>query len=125
MLRYRIKQFLHPLRLMSRRWLLLPTMEEQGYVSSRGCLYTAATFVTRNFVSGDYLEFGVWKGDSFIKAYHALTTVRRQHMAWMTRNPTQQSQSGTAASHFGLWKQMQPGFFAFDSFAGLPETGAD
>ena len=125
MLRYRIKQLVRPLRLMGRRFCLLPTMEEQEYMSSRGCLRSAATFVTRNYVSGDYLEFGVWKGDSFVKAYHALVEMRRQHSNWLTRHPTQESQHGKSTSDFQLWKRTEPRFLAFDSFEGLPETSAD
>jgi hypothetical protein len=125
MLRYQIKQLLYRSRVASRRWLMLPTMEEQGYVSYRGCINSATTFVTRNLVAGDYLEFGVWKGDSFMKAYHALKTIRRQHMAWLERHPTHASEKGKPTPQFELWKNEPPRFFAFDSFAGLPETGPD
>ena len=122
MLRYKVKQLVRPLRRLGRRALLLPTLEEQDYVSSRGCLRSAATFVTRNLVAGDYLEFGVWKGDSFIKAFHALTEIRGQHKNWLTRHTTHQSQYGESTSDFALWNKMEPRFFAFDSFEGLPET---
>ena len=104
---------------------MLPTLDEQQYVSSRGCIYTAATFVTRNYVSGDYLEFGVWKGDSFVKAYHGLVDMRRRHSDWLTKHTTHQSEYGKATSQGELWKQWKPRFFAFDSFAGLPEVSAD
>jgi len=124
MLRYKLKRILEPLRLMGRRSVLLPTFEEQSYVSSRGCIYTAATFVNRNYVAGDYLEFGVWKGDSFIKAYHAITDMRRRHMAWLSKHPTHQSEYGKGTPDFELWKSMQPRFFAFDSFEGLPESAS-
>jgi hypothetical protein len=51
-----------------------------------------ALFLLREKVEGDYLEFGVFRGDSFVEAYKA-------------------------ASFMGLRKMR---FFAFDSFAGLP-----
>lgn len=108
---------------MGRRFLLIPTVEEQQYASFHGCLYTAATFTTRNYVAGDYLEFGVWEGNSFIKAYHATLEMRRQHSAWLQRHPTHSSEHGKATSPFEQWKHWSPRFFAFDSFAGLPASG--
>jgi len=101
---------------------MLPTVEEQQYVSFRGCLYTAATFTTRNYVAGDYLEFGVWRGDSFIKAYHSIFEMRRQHTAWLSRNVTLASRQGKSSPEFDLWRQWKPRFFAFDSFEGLPAS---
>ena len=121
-LRYRIKRLLHPVRMAGRRFLMLPTIEEQQYVSFRGCIYTAATFTTRNAVAGDYLEFGVWRGDSFAKAYHAIHEMRRQHLAWLTRHVTMGSAGEQSASSFEQWRRWQPRFFAFDSFAGLPSS---
>ncbi len=120
MLRYNIKRTLQPLRSFGRRFLALPTIEEQQYVSFRGCLYTAATFTTRNYIAGDYLEFGVWRGDSFIKAYHSIREMRRQHTAWLSRSVTLSSKQGKASLDFDLWRNWTPRFFAFDSFAGLP-----
>jgi O-methyltransferase len=103
---------------------MLPTIEEQQYVSFRGCLYTAATFTTRNYVAGDYLEFGVWRGDSFIKAYHSVLEMRRQHTAWLHRNVTLSSRHGQGSTEFHIWRDWNPRFFAFDSFAGLPDSKA-
>jgi len=122
MLRRQIKSLLHPIRMAGRRFFMIPTLEEQQYASFRGCLYTAATFTTRNYVAGDYLEFGVWRGDSFIKAYHAVHEMRRQHTAWLNRHVTFSS-NGSGTPEFRLWNEWKPRFFAFDSFEGLPATG--
>lgn len=121
----RLKRLLRPARLMGRKFFLLPTLTEQEYVSFRGCLYTAATFTTRNYVAGDYLEFGVWEGDSFIKAYHACLENRQQHSEWLKRHATHHSEYGHSTPEFEVWRQWQPRFFAFDSFEGLPETSGN
>lgn len=122
MLQYSLKRFANPIRAFGRRFVLLPTLEEQEYLTYRGCIRTAATFVTRNYVAGDYLEFGCWKGDSFIRAYHYLNEMRRQHTNWLTRHTTHSSQYGKETSDFGTWKDWQTRFFAFDSFEGLPAS---
>jgi hypothetical protein len=122
MLRHKVKNLLQPVRLFGRRFLALPTVEEQQYVSFRGCLYTAATFTTRNYVAGDYLEFGVWRGDSFIKAYQSVREMRRQHTAWLNRSVTLTSKQGDGSPEFNLWRNWKTRFFAFDSFEGLPST---
>ena len=37
----------------------------------------AADFVFSENIEGDYLEFGVFKGDSFIEAYHACENAKK------------------------------------------------
>ncbi len=59
-------------------------------------LELAAAFKHDQKIEGDYCEFGVYTGRSFVHAYKALT---RQEKTPSTR------------------------FFAFDSFEGLPEPG--
>ena len=55
---------------------------------------TAFAFAANNRVQGDYLEFGVYRGRAFVEAWRA-------------------------ARRYGF-EQMR--FFAYDSFAGLPES---
>lgn len=121
MLRYTIKKLLQPVRLWPRRILLLPSFEEQQFVSTRGCLYRACQFANRNYITGDYLEFGVWRGDSFTKVYHFLSKLRSDHLAWLERRSTHASQTGSSSPEHERWRQWKPRLFAFDSFEGLPE----
>ena len=58
----------------------------------------AFEFAAHSNVSGDYLEFGVWKGRSFIRAFHT----------WKYILLNNRNLSGM-------------NFYAFDSFEGLPE----
>ncbi len=61
-------------------------------------LKQAFEFIAHNKIEGDYLEFGVWKGRSFSRAYNI-----RKHLF----------------SGKGELKPIK--FYAFDSFEGLPE----
>src|SRR5262249_44102420 len=115
MLRQQIKTLLSPVRAIGRRFLAMPSMHEQQFVSIRGCLYRAAQFTMRNYVAGDYLEFGVWKGDSFTKAYHAISQLRSEHTAWLATQPTHKRKSGSSTPEHEVWKNWKPRFFAFDS----------
>jgi len=62
-------------------------------------LDTAIAFVVNNQVEGDYLEFGVYKGKSFIRAYNKFKDHIERHREYRL-----------------------PRFIAFDSFEGLPES---
>ena len=59
----------------------------------------AFEFIDHHGIEGDYLEFGVWKGRSFARAYNIWKHLFKAK---------------------GRLEDMR--FFAFDSFQGLPET---
>lgn len=65
-------------------------------------LDVAIAFVVNNQVEGDYLEFGVYRGTSFIRAYKKFKDHIERHKEY----------------HL-------PRFIAFDSFEGLPESNED
>ena len=66
---------------------------------SLSALDVAIDLAVGNQVPGDYLEFGVYRGDSFVRAYKRFAGNEKQ---------------------YGL--QPTARFFAFDSFEGLPES---
>lgn len=68
-------------------------------------LETAVQFITRNEVPGDYLEFGVFRGESFARTY---LYHQKFVEGFCQRNPNFDSRIGKRR------------FFAFDSFEGLP-----
>jgi hypothetical protein len=88
-----------------RRWLEIPP----NYVGDNGGIRAAATFIAANQVEGDYLEFGVWRGYSFVTAYHSVLSARDDHYGL-----------GLTTPEYLAWKRQRPRFFAFDSFEGLP-----
>jgi len=59
-------------------------------------IHTAMALVSHEDVQGDYLEFGVFRGRSFVEAWHAAC----------------------------YWRQSTMRLVAFDSFTGLPEIQA-
>jgi O-methyltransferase len=85
-----------------------------NYIGDNGCLRAAASFVAWNQVEGDYLEFGVWRGYSFVAAYHEILRQRAAHRRFGFESP-----------EYARWQAARPRFFAFDSFDGLPAGRAE
>ena len=73
-------------------------------------LEVALAFSVANNIVGDYLEFGVYRGGSFIHAY-------QHHKQLFERYSVAQRRHGDDAF---LRSRMR--FFAFDSFEGLPSS---
>jgi O-methyltransferase len=109
------RRVLRPLRKAAGRFVILPEANEGSFVGEHGCLRAAASFVAWNQIEGDYLEFGVFKGESFAVAYRAIQRNRDLH-AVITRS---------SSPEYRRWLERRPRFFAFDSFEGLPGGGGE
>ena len=79
-------------------------------------IYLASDFVCMEYVPGDYLEFGVYRGDSFVSACEAINNAARE---WASKDRAHAA--FTDAQRAERVKQSEIRFFAFDSFQGLPE----
>ncbi len=106
-----MKRALRPLRSFSSNFVTL--------VDQNSIVRKASWILAAEKVEGDYLEFGVYRGGSLIKAYREMESVYEEQMR----------ESGGRSKEAALevrriWSDMR--FFAFDSFQGLPEiTGLD
>ena len=76
-------------------------------------IYKAANILASEKVEGDYLEFGVFTGRSFIDAYSVMKDVFGPDQKLHGRTKEVQREISR------IWDNMR--FFAFDSFQGLPE----
>lgn len=97
-----LRRFLGPIPSALLRVISLPIGRQLKTEASRHesaqMIHTAMAFVSNEGVEGDYLEFGVFRGRSFVEAWHAAS----------------------------YWERRAMRFVAFDSFAGLPEiAGVD
>tara|TARA_B100001245_G_C22879951_1_gene423160 strand:- start:280 stop:1029 length:750 start_codon:yes stop_codon:yes gene_type:complete len=100
-----IKQILLPFRRISSNFVSVD--------NPNSIVRKAAWILAAEKVEGDYLEFGVFSGDSFIRSFHELHEVYREHMS-----PSAGRTSEEANKIKSIWSNMR--FFAFDSFQGLP-----
>lgn len=105
-----LKPLLRPLRLAGGRFLIRPADESNTIV------WKAAQILSGELVEGDYLEFGVFRGDSFIRSYGTIRDVYRSRSLDEIHSVEYRNQV------LQLWTNMR--FFAFDSFSGLPSTDA-
>lgn len=78
-------------------------------------IYKAASFAAINKVEGDYLEFGVFRGASYISAYYTLCHCFEDALRNFGFTMSETDRAKTTA----IIDRMR--FFAFDSFEGLPE----
>lgn len=110
-----VKKILRPLRRLAGKFVI---PDKGSLIGPHGCIYAAASFVTWNQIEGDYLEFGVYQGESFAAAYDAFQRYRREHAA-------AQSAAHNDSPEYKAWRANPPRFFAFDSFEGLPPGEAE
>jgi O-methyltransferase len=110
LLKSTLKSLLYPVRVRGGRFFIPPPDDTETIV------WKAAQMLGGEIVEGDYLEFGVFRGDSFIRAFRIIGDVYQQRPL----NPVHSTEYRKQASQ--LWGRMR--FFAFDSFQGLPAPGA-
>ena len=85
--------------------------DQTNYTGAHGCIRTGASFAAWNQIEGDYLEFGVFRGDSLAAAFLAMESERQQVI--------RHAESATD-DDYQRWQKSPPRYFAFDSFEGLP-----
>ena len=114
-----IKQKLLPLRRLAGRFAV-HDHDDSTIERSLRPIYLAADFVCSEYVPGDYLEFGVFRGASFVTAYNAITSAVKdwgsQHRAYLAYTDVQRAEQA-----YTQVTENDIRFFAFDSFDGLPE----
>ncbi len=104
-----LKRILYPVRKLAARFVNIDPVTFENTIT-----YKAANIIAAEKVEGDYLEFGVFTGNSFIHSYHIIKGVFEQHQK-LHAGRTEQD----AAEIRRIWDNMR--FFAFDSFQGLPD----
>jgi O-methyltransferase len=108
------KAILRPFREAAGRFVLLPRVDEEHFKAT--IIYKAAQIITAELVQGDYLEFGVFRGGSFVNAFQTLKRVHEENSA----DAGHYRNADYCGKVRAAWEGTR--FFAFDSFAGLPET---
>lgn len=110
------KRVLSPLRRLGSRFVSDPAR-----VDKETMVYKAGFIASADNVEGDYLEFGVMAGNSFIRAYKALY---QAHLDLTKVTDFNNVTDEDVRDRNLTWADRR--FFAFDSFEGLPEiTGLD
>tara|TARA_B100002052_G_scaffold58743_1_gene51749 strand:- start:24003 stop:24803 length:801 start_codon:yes stop_codon:yes gene_type:complete len=110
-----IKNLLKPIRFLFTRLFIDPNALNK-HINRRiwhetNAFRWAAAYLVKNQIEGDYLEFGVWKGNSFIEAYNQI-----EDYSEMFFSPESTvGKSGIETKN--MFKEMR--FHAFDSFEGL------
>jgi len=102
-----LRNILYPFRKLAAKFVNINQNQNDTILFKAACLTTAAA------VEGDYFEFGVYKGNTFIQAYKLIMD-RFDKECQDTNVPSE-----ILAPIKSNYKDIR--FFAFDSFAGLPE----
>lgn len=95
-------------------------LKKLGLSREQTLIEKAARLVACEMVEGDYLEFGVYRGKSFAEAFHALES---QFSSRINLSIGGGKEEEMRSKRQRLWADMR--FFAFDSFAGLPELSVE
>tara|TARA_B100001093_G_scaffold518619_1_gene604136 strand:- start:1019 stop:1819 length:801 start_codon:yes stop_codon:yes gene_type:complete len=109
-----IKSFVRPIRKILTKVIiepsvLYPHISKQLWHETNAFRWAAA-YVVKNQIEGDYLEFGVYKGTSFIETYNQISDYSNAFYQGGAKSTGKEN----------IFMNMK--FHAFDSFEGLPET---
>lgn len=108
-------KLIKPLRILLTRLFLDPDIVFQKIKrkswQENNAFRWAAAYAVKNQIIGDYLEFGVWKGDSFIEMYNQISDYS---------NMFYKEDKMILRGINNQFNKIR--FHAFDSFEGLPET---
>ncbi len=110
------KKLLRPLRVLGAQFVA-PYLN--GHLD-QSPIHLGANYIHAEDIPGDYLEFGVFRGASFTRAFHEITTAKKDWESW-TRTQAAYSSQDRAEDAYKVVKRFERRFFAFDSFDGLPE----
>jgi len=110
-----LKKIVNPLRKFAGRFVIPPANYDITFHSP---ISIAAEFVCAECIEGDYLEFGVFKGESFIEAYKRLWHSKRK---WAFKEHSGVAYSNNKSRNISNKPVIDRRFIAFDSFEGLPE----
>jgi O-methyltransferase len=111
-----IKRLTQPFREFLGRAVIIPPSHQLPihWEANMSLIRKVAHFVCSDKIAGDYLEFGVWRGNSFAQSYRALRDVFEDRIRSVGFGGTPED----ARERQDIWDRMR--FFAFDSFEGLP-----
>ena len=110
-----LKSALLPIRRAGGRFFIPPPPPASPPPLSQDTIIWKASQITlAELVVGDYLEFGVFRGESLIQAFKTLEEACHNRSKYDLKVRTQRNSDAVST----LWKNMR--FFAFDSFQGLP-----
>ena len=116
-MRTTIKTLLKPLRFLVTKLLVDPEVLAPHFRKivwrETNAFRWSAQYIVKNQTEGDYVEFGVWKGNSFIEMYSQISELSESFY-----------QVGLKGAH-GQNDFNKMRFHAFDSFEGLPETKSE
>ena len=110
-----IKKIVRPIRALLTKILIEPEVlgphiSKQVWRDTNAFRWAAA-YAVKNQIRGDYLEFGVWKGNSFIEAYRQISQYSKMFF----------EVGGVKSKNIdNSFDKIR--YHAFDSFDGLPET---
>lgn len=104
-----LKRILYPVRKLAARFVNIDEVTSDNTI-----IYKSAMIIAAEMVEGDYLEFGVFAGSSFIRSYHVIKSAFEQ-LQKLHAGRTEEDAADTKR----IWDNMR--FFAFDSFQGLPK----
>ena len=113
-----IKKILGPFRYFFTKLFVDPSLLN-SHINNRiwhetNAFRWAAAYIIKNQIEGDYLEFGVWKGNSFIESY---SQIKEYSQMFYSPNSTLAKGNKLVKNQFFDMR-----FHAFDSFEGLSES---